>query len=162
MIALSSMCFLRSFKLSKLIMISNSQSAVHEPVIDYETGEIKHESHHFKPLSKTIIQYLDYPESKFNGEIGILGREHVYADGVIYIGKEANNINEQALDVDKVQLFVNKRDIMDKILQFTSEIARKVSIAYRGTLKRLQDRIKQTGDINLNVKFMRELADELM
>jgi hypothetical protein len=34
---------------------------------------------------------------------GILGREHVYADGVIYIGKEANNIDEQALDVKKAK-----------------------------------------------------------
>ncbi len=33
-------------------------------------------------------------------------------DLVIYIGKEANNIDEQALEVDKVQLFVNKEEIM--------------------------------------------------
>jgi hypothetical protein len=51
---------------------------------------------------------------------------------------------------------------MDKILELTHETARKIGIAYRGTLKRLQDKIKQTGDINLNAEFMRELADKLM
>lgn len=44
------------------------------------------------------MQYVDYPESKFDGDIGILEREYVYADGLVYIGKEANNIGEQALE----------------------------------------------------------------
>jgi len=42
--------------------------------------------------------------------------KHIYADSVIYIGKEANNIDEQALDVKKAQEFVNKQEIMDSIL----------------------------------------------
>jgi hypothetical protein len=50
---------------------------------------------------------------------------------------------------------------MEKIMELTPEMARKVGIAYRGTLNRIQDKIKRTGDINLNAKFMRELADKL-
>jgi hypothetical protein len=57
---------------------------VYDPFIDYERGEVKEGSHYFKPLSKTIMQYVDHPESEFD-DIGILERQ--YSDGVIYIGK---------------------------------------------------------------------------
>jgi hypothetical protein len=50
---------------------------------------------------------------------------------------------------------------MGKILQLTPEEGEKAGIAYRGTLKRLQDRIRRLG-INLNAKFMKELANKLM
>ncbi|WMW23199.1 hypothetical protein RE476_05045 [Methanolobus mangrovi] len=50
-----------------------------------------------------IIEYANHPEPKFDGDVGILERRHVYADSVIYIGKESNNIEEQALDVKKLK-----------------------------------------------------------
>jgi len=53
---------------------SNPQEIVYEPFIDYETGEIKQGSHYFKPLSKTIMQYVGHPESKFYGEIRHTGK----------------------------------------------------------------------------------------
>lgn len=51
---------------------------------------------------------------------------------------------------------------MKKILQLTYEADRKLGIPYRTTLKRIPDKIKEAGDINLNTKFMRELVDKLM
>ncbi|WP_160174965.1 hypothetical protein [Methanococcoides methylutens] len=57
---------------------------------------------------------------------------------------------------------MNKEDIMDKILQLTPETARRVFIDYRGTLKRIQDKIRLTGEIKLNARFMIVLADKLM
>jgi hypothetical protein len=66
------------------------------------------------------------------------------------------------LDIGQAQVFLNKQDIMDKIMQLDVDMGRKVGIAYRGTLKRIQDKIKQTGDINLNARFMRGVADKLM
>ncbi|WP_269479036.1 hypothetical protein [Methanococcoides burtonii] len=32
---------------------------------------------------------------------------HIYADSVVYIGKEANNIDNQKLDVKKAQIFAD-------------------------------------------------------
>ncbi|WP_370572700.1 hypothetical protein [Methanomethylovorans sp.] len=58
----------------------------------------------------------------------LLERQHVYADGVIYIGKKVNNIEEQALDVDKVQVSVNEDGIKENILALTPEEARKLGI----------------------------------
>ena len=50
---------------------------------------------------------------------------------------------------------------MDKIMQLDAAMGRKVGIPYRGTLKRIQDRIRESGDINLNARFMRGVADKL-
>ena len=126
---------------------SNPQSVVYEPFIDYETGEIKEGSHYFKPLSKIIIQYVDHPESKFDGDIGILERKHVHADGIIYIGKEANNIDEQALDVKKVQEFIDEDRIKEKILALTPEEARELGIKHRSALAYLKKKAKED-DLN--------------
>ncbi|WP_250868236.1 MULTISPECIES: hypothetical protein [Methanococcoides] len=63
------------------------------------------------------MQYAKHLEHKFDGEIGVLERKHVLADGVVYIGKEANNIDEQELDVKRSQMFIDKQDIMRKILE---------------------------------------------
>jgi hypothetical protein len=110
----------------------------------------------------TILQHANHPEYKYDGKIGQLKRRHIHADSVVLIGKEANNIDDQTLEIYSAQLFLNKQEIMDKILELTPEMERKVGIAYRGTLKRIQDTIRLTGDINLNAKFMRKLADKLM
>ncbi|MCM1987930.1 hypothetical protein [Methanococcoides seepicolus] len=134
----------------------------YEPFIDYNTGEIKQGVEYFKSLNRTILQYADHPEYKYEGNIGQMKRRHIHADSVVLIGKEANNIDDQPLDIYQAQVFINKQEIMDKIMQLDVEMGRTVGIAYRGTLKRIQDKIKQTGDINLNARFMRELADKLM
>jgi len=108
------------------------------------------------------LQYAEHPEHKFEGDTGLLERRHVYADSILYIGKEANNIDEEELELRRVQIFIDEESIKQKILELTPEAARKVGIAYRGTLKRIQDKIKRTGNINLNGRFMRKLADKLM
>jgi hypothetical protein len=43
-----------------------------------------------------------------------LERKHVQADSVVYIGKEANNIDEQELDVKQVQEFIDVEEIKMK------------------------------------------------
>ncbi|NPE29446.1 hypothetical protein HNV12_16100 [Methanococcoides sp. SA1] len=136
---------------------NDPQKIVYEPFIDYGTGEIKEGSHYFKPLSRTIGQYVEHPEAKFGGEIGILERKHVQADSVVYIGKEANNIDEQSLDVKKAQEFINKQEIMNKILITSVAEARKLGVP-KTTLWDMQERIRETGDLNLNTKGVRRLV----
>jgi hypothetical protein len=53
------------------------QTIVYEPFIDYETGEVKEGSQYFKPLSRTILQYVEHLENKFEGDIGVL-RENTF------------------------------------------------------------------------------------
>lgn len=42
-------------------------------------------------------------------------RKHIVADGVLHIGKEANSVDEQALDVKRSQVFVNELELREFI-----------------------------------------------
>jgi len=137
------------------------QSIVNKPFTDYQTGETKQGVQYFKPLSETILQYVEHMEYKFDGNIGVLNRKHIWADGLVYIGKEANNIEDQPLEVTKPQIFVNMEEKMQKILDITPEIARNAGIKHRSTLKRIKDRIINDGKINLGTKEVKKLQSIL-
>jgi hypothetical protein len=49
---------------------------------------------YWKPLDQVFSDYFNHPESKFDGNSGIHRRKHQSADRIIYIGKEANKIEE--------------------------------------------------------------------
>ena len=132
------------------------QKIVYNPFIDYQTGEVKEESHYFKPLSGTILQYVDHPENKFEGDIGALERKYVHVDGVVYIGKEANNIDEQALKVKEAQRFINKQAIMGKILCISQKQAETLGVS-RSTFQGIKKRIRESGDVNLCTPAVRRL-----
>jgi hypothetical protein len=70
------------------------------------------------------MQYVDHLEHKFDSESGVLERKHVHTDSVVYIEKEANNIDEQELNVKKAQEFVDEKLVYDFILNLTPEKAR--------------------------------------
>ncbi|WP_406669965.1 hypothetical protein V7O67_10065 [Methanolobus sp. ZRKC4] len=137
---------------------SEPQSIVYEPFIDYETGEIKQGSHYFKSLSKIILQYAEHPEHKFEGDIGILERKHVHANGVLYIGKEANNIDEEELELQRAQTFIDEEGIKQKILVLTPKEARVYGVMQRSSLKRMKDRILSEGKFNFRTKEVRKLV----
>ena len=132
------------------------QKIVYEPFIDYRTGEVKEGSHYFKSLSRTILQYVDHPENKFDGDIGVLERRDVHVDGVVYIGKEANNIDEQALDVKKAQEFVNVEEIKRKIICISQKQAEALGVS-RSTFQGIKKRIREAGEINLCTPAVRRL-----
>jgi hypothetical protein len=75
---------------------------------------------------------------KQDGDIRALERRHVQADSIVYIGKEANNIDEQALDVRKAQEFINENAVYDFILNLTPERARELGIKHRSALAYLK------------------------
>ncbi|MDQ1251742.1 MAG: hypothetical protein QG646_853 [Euryarchaeota archaeon] len=134
------------------------QKIVYEPFIDYESGEVKEGSQYFKPLSRTILQYVEHLENKFEGDIGVLKRKHIQADSLIYIGKEANNIEDQPLDVTGAQVFINEEDIKQKILSLSPKEAREFGIKYRSTLNKLKNRVKE-GDFKLDTKEIRKILN---
>jgi hypothetical protein len=134
------------------------QKIVYEPFIDYETGEVKEGSQYFKPLSRTILQYVEHMENKFGGNIGVLERKHIQADSLIYIGKEANNIEDQPLDVTGAQVFINEEDIKQNILSLSPKEAREFGIKYRSTLNKLKNRVKE-GDFKLDTKEIRKILN---
>ncbi len=48
----------------------------------------------WKPLSKVIEDYINHPQSKFEGDIGVLQRKHLKISkySLRYLIKESNNI----------------------------------------------------------------------
>jgi hypothetical protein len=106
----------------------NPQSMVHEPFIDYETGTIKRGLEYFKPLSKTILQYVDHPESKYDGDIGQLERKHIMVTDIVHIGKEANNIEDEPLEKGNVQVFRNEEKERLRIIEMRQCDAERLGI----------------------------------
>ncbi|WP_342304323.1 hypothetical protein [Methanolobus sp. ZRKC5] len=100
-------------------------------------------------LSRTIFEYANHLGSKFDGDIGVLERKHVHADSIVYIGKEANNIDEQELNVEQAQEFINKDQEMQRILNITVSEAKDMGVP-KTTLWDMQKRINDTGNLNLN------------
>ena len=103
---------------------------------------------------------MDHPENKFDGDIGVLTRKQVHVDGVVYIGKEANNIDEQALDVARSQVFVNEEELKMKILALTPKEAREIGIKYRSALAYLKKKANG-GDLNFKSSNIRKIISYL-
>lgn len=134
------------------------QIIVDEPFTDYATGEVKQGVRYFKPLSRTIMQYIEHPENKFEGYIGVLERKYIQSNGLVYIGKEANNIEDQPVNVIKPQVFIDEEEIKQKILDLSPKEARKLGIKYRSTLKKIKDRILKNGKINMKTNDVKKLV----
>lgn len=77
------------------------------------------------------MEHLDY---KFEGDTGYLERKRIIASAVFHIGKEANNIDEQAIGVKKPQEFWSDEDWMKYIFDMSYSEAEKIGIP-RNTLK---------------------------
>lgn len=136
------------------------QKIVYELFIDHETGEVKEGAQYFKPLSRTILQYVEHLENKFEGEIGVLERKNVHADGLVYIGKEANNIEDQPLDVTKYQGFINEEEVRQNILALTPEEARQLGIKHRSALAYLKKKTKE-GKLNFESRNVRKIVNSI-
>jgi hypothetical protein len=77
---------------------SEYDQAPYQPFIDANSGkpyEVNTELF-WKRLDKTVEEYIDHPESKFeNGQqCGTMHRRHLAVDSILYIGKESNELEE--------------------------------------------------------------------
>jgi hypothetical protein len=80
---------------------SDTDLAPYQPFIDAKTGCLCKDATqlYWETLDKTVENYIDHPESKFeNGEsTGKMRRRHIHLKSrksVVYIGKEANELEE--------------------------------------------------------------------
>ena len=83
------------------------------------------------------------------------------ADDLIYIGKEANKIEDQPLDAIWAQVFTNEEEIKQKIWALTPEEARKKGIKHRSTLKRIKDKIKHDKELNYEKGMVKVLVEKM-
>lgn len=74
--------------------------------------------------------------------------------------KEANNIDEQALDVKKAQEFINERSVYDFILNLTPEKARVIRIKHGSALAYLKKKAKE-GELNFKARNLKWIVSDL-
>ncbi|MGH2612002.1 MAG: hypothetical protein ACRDFB_03005, partial [Rhabdochlamydiaceae bacterium] len=69
---------------------------------------------YWKPFWSVFTEYLNHPESKFDGDVGTLERKHVNVTGIIHIGKESNELEESELlgvDAGSYEIYENVKNL---------------------------------------------------
>jgi hypothetical protein len=139
----------------------NPQVAVEKEFIDYNTGDTLQGREYWKPLSDVFLDYINHPEAKFEGDIGVLQRRHLKPKRCVYIGKEANKIEMQELESNHVEMYHDIEKIREFILNLTPDKSREIEIMHRSELKYLKEKARQ-GKLNFNTPVMRKILKHLM
>ncbi|WP_406657355.1 hypothetical protein V7O62_02035 [Methanolobus sp. ZRKC2] len=126
----------------------NPQLAVEKEFIDYNTGDTLQGREYWKPLSDVFLDYIDHPEAKFEGEVGVLQRRHLKPKGCVYIGKEANKVEMQELESNHVETYLDIKKFHEWVLQLKPKDTRAMGINDRSTLKRIKDKMKSGKKLN--------------
>ncbi|TQD29207.1 hypothetical protein [Methanolobus vulcani] len=71
---------------------------------------------------------------------------------------EANNIDEEELELQRAQTFIDEEGIKQWLLALTPKEARGYGVMERSTLKRMKDRILSGGKFNFWTKEVRKLV----
>jgi hypothetical protein len=100
------------------------------------------------------------PEYKFAGCVGLLKRRDLVVEDVVHIRKEANNIDDQVLDIRKAQMFRDKAVIIERILALPQKKAEEYGVDRR-TFRRIKQRIQEDEDFNLNTVAVRRLLSKI-
>lgn len=104
-----------------------SRHAVYGDFVDYN-DKSRHKlkgKQYWKPFWDLFLEYLNHPESKFDGNIGVLGRKNVWISDVIHIGKESNKLDESemiGLDDSSYEIYQNHSEIDEKLRELAPRI----------------------------------------
>lgn len=134
---------------------TDPQTIVYEPFIDYNTCKILQGIEYWKPLQDVIFNYINHPESKYDGDIGILKRKHIKPDKIIRLGKEANKIEPNK---NNPTIYLNPTEIEEEIRQTTPKEAKKKGIN-KMTLWKIKKRLQEGKPLNLRTKNLQKLCN---
>ena len=99
---------------------------------------------YWKPLGKTILQYMDHPEHKLGGDVGYLERKYITCNDIQYIGKESNNINEELYKSTMPVLYKNNEEFIKDLSMSNKEIYKKYpKLKSRSHIKYYRDKEKR-------------------
>jgi len=116
--------------------------APYSEFVDYHSGKILRGKEYWKSLDQVFLDYVSHPESKFEGDVGILSRRHINGTSFIHIGKEANRIDETmvlGLQEGDVEVYDNRAQDRRRIKEDPFSVSyREADLAgvSRSTLKR--------------------------
>ena len=140
---------------------NNPQEAVEEKFVDYKSGKVLQGRHYWKTLGDVFWEYINHPESKYEGDVGILRRRLIVPEGGVYIGKEANKIEMGPLEGYPLEQYPNMLELRKFIEELTPTDAKSLGIKYRSTLRKLKERAGGS-KLNLNTKMMRNILKYYM
>lgn len=106
-----------------------------------------------------FLDYIDHHEAKFEGDIGVLERRHLKPKGCMYIGKEANKVEMQELEANRIETYLDIKKFHEWVLQLEPKDARAMGIKDRSTLKRIKDKIRQVKKLNYGKGAVKVLVE---
>ena len=138
------------------------KDAVFDDFIDYNSKNNKklRGKEYWKSFWDTFEEYLRHPESKFDGDVGVLERKHVIVSEVRHIGKESDVLNEPfGLDEFSYEFYDDPERVdrefkenIDRILALEPKEVKDVSIN-RTTLWNVKEKIKNEEYDNITDKI---------
>ena len=137
---------------------NDTQKVARQPFIDSKTGKKYQGEGYWKTLSDIIFEYIDHPESKFDGDTGFLSRKSVTISGITYIGKEVKKLEQQHLGLEHVTEYQNREDIYDRILKMSNKEAESRGVT-RSALWKIKKKIREGKKVNLRCRAVRDLIN---
>lgn len=105
-----------------------------------------------------------FSREQFDGDVGVLERKHIQTNSIVYIGKEANNIDEQQLDVELAQVFIDEKWIAEQILNLPQKIAEECGVdrkTFQTMKKSMRESLRKGEKINLFAPARKRLLEYL-
>lgn len=104
-----------------------AKHAVYEKFVDYnDPDRQKYQGiQYWKSLWDTIKEYMKHPESKFDGDVGVLERKHVRITSIVHIGKESNGLDESelfGLDDSSYEIYRDESEIDEKFRELAPRL----------------------------------------
>lgn len=114
----------------------NARQCPYDTFIDYESGKEMNGLQYWKRFDEVFWSYVNHPEAKFEGDVGVLKRKHVNVGSVTHIGKESNNLEQaEVLGVHETDYVVYGSAIEQLLAQ-----KKEILLAEPKELKRLECR----------------------
>ena len=111
-------------------------------------------------MEDVLTQYVRHNDNKFDYDNnGIAHRKHVVADGIRFIGKETNNIDEKqitGIEEDDYIEYDNFKEFYDWILSLKPEDVRDKGISERG-LRNVKQKIRKGNGLKNRSKIIKIL-----
>ena len=155
-------------------MIPKVDSSKHSQVpymefLDHKTGKVyPHEGsldskEYWKMLDQVFEDYINHPEAKSDGDVGVLEHKHltIDKDSIKYIGKEANNLEfsmvRGAFAEDSNEYVNEQKKLREIITSLTLEKALKIGIDRR-EFYRLKKKLESDRIIILRKKTLEQIS----
>jgi hypothetical protein len=138
------------------------QAMPYSKFINYKTGELLEGQQYFKSFSDELLHYLNHPESKLLGDKGILRRRHIIVDRIVYIGKEADKIEESLSGLSKINqnTYNNPKDI-EKVLSLTWKEVKTCGIP-ESQFYALKKQLREGKRLKLSSKTLKKLKSSIL